>query len=170
MEILDLQISSYLFDYGQTLPKALVVFLASYLIWVMIVLIVLLVKRHPRITMRILFYALASSAAAYAVNAVIGFFFFRERPFVSLEIEALINTSHLDKSFPSDHAAVSWALAVSMALHYKKSAILFILIALLIIIGRVLAGVHFASDVVAGAFVGSMAAWIVYLVASRKKK
>ena len=170
MELFDLQLSQYLFDYGQQLPKSLVVFLASYLIWVVIVFIVLLVRRHPRKSLRIFAQALAASFLAYSINAIIGFFFFRDRPVVSLPVEALIDTSHLDKSFPSDHAAVAWALASTMFFKYKKSALLFISLALLIIIGRVLAGVHFVSDVMVGALVGLLSAWIMVLIFKSKLK
>ncbi|MDZ4221663.1 MAG: phosphatase PAP2 family protein, partial [Patescibacteria group bacterium] len=85
---------------------------------------------------------------------------------VSGIVEPFINTAHLAGSFPSDHAAIAWSLACAYALlPNTKNAWLFFCLAFLVSIGRVAAGVHFASDAAFGAVVGVIAAWVVSRIA-----
>ena len=152
--MIDTALSAMLFSAGERLPHAAVVFAASYLIWVMAALLVIALWRS-RTTHRAFALLAASALLAYAINGVIGFFVARERPFVSGDVaHALINTAHLGGSFPSDHAAVAWALAFGYAFGKQKNAWLFFGIAFLVSVGRVVAGVHFVGDVAGGAIVG----------------
>jgi len=159
--MIDSSISDFLFKAGQSLPASAVVFLASYLIWVMAVLLLFAFWR-ARTTWRAAVLLAASAFLGYGVNALISFFVPRARPFVSGEVAyALINTTHLANSFPSDHSAVAWALACAYAMMRQKNAWLFLGLAFLVSVGRVLAGVHFAGDAAAGALVGLGAAGII---------
>jgi undecaprenyl-diphosphatase len=151
MLTLDLYVSQLLFNLGSILPHTLVIFLASYLIW-LVVLIVIFRSRAQ--TKKVLLQALLAVGFSYALNFIIGFFLFRERPFISLAIEPLIQVAHLGRSFPSDHAAVAATLAMIVFLHDKKSGMLLLVLALIVALSRVLAGVHFVSDVVVGSVVG----------------
>lgn len=157
--MIDTALSSALFGLGESLPASAVVFAASYLIWVMAVLLLVALWR-ARTQYRAFALLAASGLLAYGANAVIGFFAHRERPFISHAVEPLIATAHLGGSFPSDHAAVAWALASAYALAPgTKNAWLFFVLAFAVSIGRVLAGVHFAGDAAAGAAVGLVAAF-----------
>ena len=164
---IDLQLSSQLFELGKYLPKSLVVLFASYFIWVMIVYIIFFARRAAN-HMRTLVYIFIAGGVAYFINQVIGYFFFRERPFITEDVVALINTSHLDKSFPSDHSGVAWAFATFVFLIDKKSGALLMVLALFISLGRVSAGVHYLSDVFGGAIVGVVAAIFVYSIKKKK--
>ncbi|MBI1961342.1 MAG: phosphatase PAP2 family protein [Parcubacteria group bacterium] len=158
---LDTQASAALFHAGERLPDGLVVFLASYLIWAFgALMLVLLWKKRARA--RSLLPLIAGSALAYAINAALHLAVFRARPFVALEVSAIINTAHLASSFPSDHAAVAFSLAVGYVFLDKKNAWLFLAFAFMVSLGRVLAGVHFAGDVLAGAAVGVLAGVLVH--------
>lgn len=64
-------------------------------------------------------------------------------------------------SFPSGHAATSFALAAVLAARFPRLAWVFYLIAALIGIGRVAGGSHFASDVIAGCILGLMVGWLI---------
>lgn len=163
---LDAQLSSALFEVGSSLPEALVVFVASYLIWVQAALALIMLWRCRAVS-RGLISLVAGAALAYGANAVIGALFFRLRPFVLLGLSPLITTVHLGSSFPSDHAAVAFALAAGYAFLDKKNARLFWALALAVSLGRVLAGVHFAGDVVAGAAVGFLASHLAHRVRLR---
>ena len=154
---LDIQASAALFRAGERLPEGLVVFLASYLIWVFGALMLLLLWKK-RAAGHALLLLLAGAVLAYAINAALHLAVFRARPFVSLDVSAIINTAHLASSFPSDHAAVAFALAAGCAFLDKKNAWLFWALALAVSLGRVLAGVHFVGDVAMGALVGALAA------------
>lgn len=69
-------------------------------------------------------------------------------------------------SFPSGHttAAFSMCLALAVIIGRRGAAILLAVLAVLLGYSRVYLSQHFAEDVVAGAFTGSLVAVAVYLV------
>jgi len=170
MEDIDIQLSRIFFDAGEVLPDWLVIFLASYLIWVMGILIIFFIKKKSNDSFRPLIKIIVSASLAYSISILIGFLFFRQRPFNVLGIDAIIGTNHLDKSFPSSHAAVAFSIAGILFLEYKKSASIFFALAILISLGRSLAGVHYLGDIIGGAVVGLVSAWIIYYFLKRRNR
>lgn len=155
---LDIAFSQYVFAWGRTLPSWLVVFLATYLIWLMLAAVLAYSRRVDAAQPRLFFIqAILAALGALAVNFIIGLIYFRLRPFAALDFNPLISVSPLGKSFPSDHAAAAWALAASFWPNYKKfrraSGVL-LAAAALVALGRMLVGVHYFGDVLAGAAVG----------------
>jgi len=66
--------------------------------------------------------------------------------------------------FPSSHAANVFGLAVILGAFYKTTRYYLLPIAALVAIGRVYLGVHYPSDVLAGAAYGAFIAWgVIYL-------
>ena len=84
----------------------------------------------------------------------------RDRPNVAIShITAFIIPS--DKfSFPSGHSAAAFLMAVTTSYFYPELASYSILYASLVGISRVLLGVHYPSDILAGACLGSISAYI----------
>ncbi len=74
-------------------------------------------------------------------------------------------------SFPSSHAANHFAIAIFLSLTLGKMfrwiRLPLLLWALSISLAQVYVGVHFPLDITAGALLGSLIGWVVYLV-SRK--
>ncbi len=165
---IDLYLSQYLFQFGRDLPQLLVVFLAIGLTWVLFVFVLYRASRLAARQDKIMFLARAALAAALGLglNALIAYFYFRTRPFAAEGFAALISKSALEKSFPSDHATVAWAVATVIFLYNKKSGYWAIIAAALIGLGRVLAGVHYVGDVVAGAGLGILVAWLVFKISA----
>lgn len=97
------------------------------------------------------------TAMKYAVN--------RPRPFVTYPfIEK--ETAGGSPSFPSGHASVAFSTAVSMSLAFPKWYVIapVFLWAGITSYSRMDLGVHYPSDVLAGALIGSGSAWLcVYL-------
>ncbi|MBI4449925.1 phosphatase PAP2 family protein, partial [Candidatus Uhrbacteria bacterium] len=90
---------------------------------------------------------------AYAVSQFIGMVAFRERPFVRhQEIRQLIEKDAREKSFPSDHATLAFALAIPAAAVVRRrwGSALLLAAAAVVGLGRVFVGVHYVSDVIAG--------------------
>jgi len=106
---------------------------------------------------------------AMLLNYVLGFLKFRNRPFVNLHTGRLVNPFS-EKSFPSDHAAVAFAIAASVFLYDKKLGIVLMFLSLLVGLGRIYAGVHYPLDIVGGIVVGVVSAVFMKLVVFRNVK
>lgn len=65
-------------------------------------------------------------------------------------------------SFPSGHTMTAFAVAVPLALFYPTLAIGLLFCALSIAMSRILLGMHFLSDVVAGALIGTGLGYLGY--------
>ncbi len=76
------------------------------------------------------------------------------RPFVDLGIIPLRLEDGF--SFPSQHMAVFTALSVAMFLINRKAGFVFLIIAILIGLSRIVVGVHYPFDILGGLFVGAL--------------
>jgi undecaprenyl-diphosphatase len=65
-------------------------------------------------------------------------------------------------SFPSGHTMTAFAVAIPMVLFYPTLAIGLFFCALSIAVSRILLGMHFLSDVVAGALIGTGLGYLGY--------
>ena len=82
----------------------------------------------------------------------------RERPDTS-EIPSWSTLTAPDRfSFPSGHTITAFAVAVTLSRFYPDLATGLMFCALSIAASRILLGMHFLSDVVAGAAIGSIVA------------
>jgi membrane-associated phospholipid phosphatase len=73
-----------------------------------------------------------------------------------------LTRGYLTNSFPSGHAQASFAAMTALALIFPRYDLAFITVALLVGLSRVLTTVHFLSDVVAGAWLGTMVTLALY--------
>ena len=105
--------------------------------------------------------AMMSLGIASILMLIINHFYFRPRPFNVLpadSINLLFYKPH-DSSFPSNLAAVIFALAIPIFIHNKKWGGVLLGFAFLCSLGRVYLGVHYPLDILGGAFVGTLAAF-----------
>lgn len=100
--------------------------------------------------------SMASLGTTYVVQRWIKPLFRRKRPWVGREV-TVVGIRTTDPSFPSGHAASSFAAATAVAAYYPKAAPLVYTLAGGVAASRVHLGHHFPSDVAAGAVVGLMA-------------
>lgn len=96
--------------------------------------------------------------------------FNRERPFNNTEI-SVVKRSHAGaKSFYSNHASNMFALATYITLAVPAAKFFTFTIAFLIAYSRVYNGVHYPSDVLAGAIMGSLIAFLIFYFINRNVK
>lgn len=105
--------------------------------------------------------AVIAAGGAVAVAAVIARIVDRPRPFVADPHIHLFLAHARDPGFPSDHATAAFAIAVVLLLRLGRWALPVLLAAAALAVSRVLVGVHYPDDVLAGALLGTAAAILV---------
>jgi undecaprenyl-diphosphatase len=109
-----------------------------------------------------LFAAIAvPSLFATIIKRLIG----RARPHVGTEADPFLYGQLVWRadyaSMPSGHATTAFAAAIAVGLLWPRLRPLMLIYALIIAVSRVVLDAHYLSDVIAGAFVGSIGALIV---------
>lgn len=103
--------------------------------------------------------AALSAGLGLAVGKAISELVDRARPFVADPHGVHLFAGHAaDPGFPSDHATAAFAIAVAILLRKRGWGIVALVAATVLSVGRVALGVHYPSDVLAGAALGSAAA------------
>ena len=119
------------------------------LVWIAIAIVVGVVLRRPWSSL----YVIASVATADLSASLLKLLIHRHRPF-----EHQIGPSERTHSFPSGHTATSFAAATMLSLLLPRYRIPFFVLAVLIGLSRLYNGVHYPTDVLAGATLGVLVA------------
>jgi undecaprenyl-diphosphatase len=91
--------------------------------------------------------------------------FSRPRPCHSMAVHVrLLVDCGSGFSFPSSHAVNNTALAVLMSYYYRRWTWTFALYASLMCLSRVVVGVHYPSDVLGGAIIGGVCAFMIIYI------
>lgn len=133
------------------------IFLADYFQYLVIFLAVIIFWKNWR------FYfqsVLAIILSRLVLTELIRFLYHRPRPFVSHQVNQLIFHDSVG-SFPSGHAAIFFALATIVYFYNKKSGCFLFVAAVLISLARIFAGIHYPSDILAGAVIGIFSGWLI---------
>ncbi len=149
----------------------LTIFLASYLQYFLVAAFLLLLyfsvySKREKLT---IFWVTAISVvvARLGLTEIIRFFYHRSRPFLAYQLHTLISEN--EWSFPSGHSTFFFAMATAIYLYNKKWGIGFFIAALLMNISRIVAGVHYPSDILGGMVVGIVVAYVVFYIAEKRK-
>lgn len=106
--------------------------------------------------------ALVAAGIALAANQVISHAWQRPRPYATHPLaDHLLTARSLDPSFPSDHAAAAFAIAIAVLFCSRRAGLVLVACASFVAASRVALGVHYPSDVLVGAGVGVLAAVLV---------
>lgn len=88
--------------------------------------------------------------------------FFRPRPFAVLDNVNILFYRPSVSSFPSEPVATLTALACGVFLFERRVGAILLTLTFLFAVARVMAGVHYPSDVLAGALIGAGAVYLPY--------
>jgi len=106
--------------------------------------------------------ALVAAAVAMLADQVISRIWDRPRPYETHSAsDYLLSDPSPDASFPSDHTAAAFAIAFAVLAFSRRGGLAFLAVATLIGLSRIALGMHYPSDVIAGALVGWAAAMLV---------
>lgn len=139
------------------------VFFAEYLQYVLAAVLIWFFRKDIK---TIIFSVSAAVVAKFGFAELIRLFWSRSRPFIDHNVNLLFEKVN-EPSFPSGHASFFFALSTVIYFKNKKVGILFYAASFLISISRVFAGVHWPSDILAGAVVGVFSGWTVMKLAKR---
>ena len=133
------------------------------LIWIAAALVMLCFRRTRRAGVLALAAMLIN---LLAVNVVLKHLVSRTRPWLVVDGLVTLLRSSDPNSFPSGHTSASFAFAVSLCRHLDVTWGKVLAVAAAVLMGwsRLYVGVHFPSDVLAGAVIGTLcallAAWL----------
>lgn len=114
--------------------------------------------------------AVLSAGLGLAVGKVISELVDRARPFVADPHGVHLFTAHAaDPGFPSDHATAAFAIATAIFLRKRGWGIAALVGATILSLGRVALGVHYPTDVIAGAALGAAAALALWAAPLRSR-
>jgi undecaprenyl-diphosphatase len=137
------------------------IFFARYLEWVLILSLICLLFFNFKKWIKPVFLGFAAAGVSrFLITNLIRFLWHRPRPFVALNFRPLFDYPASEASFPSGHAAFYFALSAVIYFYNKKLGIIFLILTSLICLGRVFCGIHWPSDILAGAIIGIMCAWL----------
>ena len=101
-----------------------------------------------------------SVVTSWSVTAILKILVHAPRPFVTfVQVHPLVIETPYS-SFPSGHATVFFALAMTMYLYHKRLGYFFFGCAVLIGLSRIISGVHYPIDVLVGTGIGISIAYL----------
>ena len=125
----------------------------EYFLWFF--LIVLLFKDFKKYWRMVAEAVIAALFVRFVLVKIFYALFFRLRPFVYPDnANLLVYHNSGATSFPSGHASFYFALSTIIYGYNKKWGMLFYIGSLLIVLSRIFVGMHWPSDVMAGAMLG----------------
>jgi len=166
IQTLDTQILLFIQDNvrGGVLNAVMVFF--TYLgekgfVWLVLGAAMLITKKHRRSGV----YLIACIALCFLVGElIVKNLVARPRPFLTIpELTALVRRP-TSWSFPSGHACASFACAFALTWRYKGRGAWFYILAVLIAVSRLHVGVHYPSDILAGALIGTAGSILICIV------
>ena len=145
------------------MPDLLITFTASVLIWFMYLGLAILWIIDGRVKREIVIHAFIAALVAWMASLMFKDVFNTTRPYIQDGLKSLVlwMPQFENGAFPSSHAASSFALAVTIWFHDRKIGILYVAASLLIGLARVLARVHYPIDILGGAVLGILMAFLV---------
>lgn len=153
--------------HGYIMDKAMVVL--TYLgnggfIWILAAVLLLCNKKYRKVGFMTLGALLLSAVLA---NEVLKNMVQRVRPSAAIPAANLLISKPFTYSFPSGHAASSFAAAGVLAKYFKKYAAAFFGLASLIAFSRLYLYVHYPTDVLAGLILGLICSRIIIYIYNR---
>jgi len=150
------------------MSKLIIEFLASFLLWFMFFGLFVLWFTDGKIKKEQVIHAIFAASSAWVIAHLIKAIFPTLRPFQVNDSPTAVIIPLANGGFPSGHTAAAFALAVTIWQHNKKAGVVFLVSALLVGIGRMLANVHYPVDILGGAVLGIVSALAVEKLHFRK--
>lgn len=174
----------YSFAHQTPFLDSLIIFCAKYLQYPAILFLILYLFLHYvgefnfkkpfsllKIKIKEIFLIFTPAVFSWFIADIFKKLFFSPRPFIALKdtVQPLFFHGGFD-SFPSGHAIFFSALAISGYFVHKRVGRVYIIFALIIGLARIMAGIHFPVDILAGYLFGILVSLIFNVIFSKKNK
>jgi undecaprenyl-diphosphatase len=137
--------------------NSIVRFLNTDGIFILILFAIFYLWLHPKHSFgKTIFIVLVTAVFSILLKELFGL----PRPFDLGEKRALAGLNFAS-SFPSLHTSLAFALAANMTYREKRVGIIFIILAILVSLGRIAANVHYPIDIIFGIIIGIIIAVFV---------
>ena len=142
------------------MERLLVIFGATYLIFIIAIIVLIYFLRQPRAKQKeLVIFSLVTLPLIYLTSLIAGWLYYNPRPFMMGHFVPIV--PHKDTNgFPSDHTLASVAMAVVVWRSNRRLGLILLALAVLVGISRVLAGVHHAVDIVASFIIAIVVGWL----------
>ncbi len=145
----------------------LIVFGAKYLIWaICLVALLFAIGQSKEERKKMIILAIIALPVSYVVAKILGHFYYHSRPFVENNFVPLIAHA-ADNGFPSDHTLFGAAIASVIFLFDKKWGTGLFMLAFLVGVSRVLAGVHHFVDIAGSLLITIIVTVFVYRIVEK---
>jgi len=139
------------------------IFFAKYLVFILFAVLAYLIYKESDKKRRIYFIALATLSLILSLGIIVPLInqiYPTSRPFVTLEIEALVDHP-ASSSFPSRHIMFTTPLALAAFYLNRRAGYWFFIGVLLMGVARIGVGVHWPLDILGGIVLGAMSFYTV---------
>jgi undecaprenyl-diphosphatase len=143
-------------------------FIADFLIWIVPLGLIIAWFRGGNATRQVMVAATLAGVLALLINQLISVVWYHPRPF-EMGIGKTLIAHVQDSSFPSDHLTLIWAMAFNFLLHKHQQRVggFLLLSGIPVAWARIYLGVHFPLDIIGGALVGLISAWVIFRIERR---
>jgi undecaprenyl-diphosphatase len=152
------------FSHRNPILDAVFVFLAKFLPYLLVLSFLVLIFYKSSFRRRIFFYievVLALILGSGLIVQFFRFFYHHPRPFEEIGFTPLIDPPG-GSSFPSNHATILFTLSLLVFYLNRRVGLWFFALSFLNGLARVVVGVHWPLDILGGALVGLLAAYLTH--------
>ena len=151
----------------------LFIFLAAYLPYFLVIIYIFFLYKEKDFQTRFYYFSFTALALVLSrgiFTEIIRFFYQSSRPFLALDFVALVNHSS-SNSLPSSHAVFYFTLAILFFLFsgelWRRWRFWFLGGVILMSLARIIAGVHWPMDIVAGFFIAAVGVFVIKWLLSK---
>lgn len=156
------KISDYVrsFKYGEQAVKFINVFATRIVYVAFIALLIIMALQKDERFIRVVLV----TGISFVMLSVLRRIFNSERPYTKYDFEPIMKKDKTGESMPSRHVFSAFVIGIAFFYIQPWMGIIVFVLGVIMCFGRVIAGVHFPKDVIAGAIIGIVSGIIGFYI------